>query len=54
MVRPTPIDLNPIELKYYPFMIILDKCHGSCNVLSRKTHFPKKLRDILIYYVLTY
>ena len=28
MVRPTLIDLNPVELKYYPFMISLDnhKC----------------------------
>ena len=27
----TLIDLNPTELKYYPFMINLDKCNGSCN-----------------------
>ena len=25
MVRPTPIDMNPVELKYYPFMISLNK-----------------------------
>ena len=25
MVRPTLIDSNPIELKYYPFMISLNK-----------------------------
>ena len=25
MVRPNLIDLNPAELKYYPFMISLDK-----------------------------
>ena len=36
MVRPTLIDLNSVELKYYPFMISLDKCTGSCNVLSPK------------------
>ena len=36
MVKPTSIDLNPVELKYYPFMICLDKCVGSCNVLSTK------------------
>ena len=35
-VRPTLTDLNPVELKYYPFMIILDKFSGSCNVLSPK------------------
>ena len=42
MVRPTLIDLNPIEFKYYPFMIGLDKCNGSCNVLSLKGFVPKK------------
>ena len=26
MVRPTFIDMNPVELKYYPFMISLNKC----------------------------
>ena len=26
IVRPSLIDLNPVELKYYPFMINLDKC----------------------------
>ena len=36
MIRTTLIDLNPAELKYYPFMISLDKCTGSCNVLSPK------------------
>ena len=28
MVRPTLIDMNPFELKYYPFMISLNKCTG--------------------------
>ena len=28
ITRPTPIDLNPVELKYYPFMISLDICTG--------------------------
>ena len=41
MVRPTLIDLNPVELKYYPFMISLDKCARSCNVLSLKYVFQK-------------
>ena len=36
MIRPTLIGLNPVELKYYPVTIILDKCNGSCNVLSPK------------------
>ena len=42
MVRPTLIDLNPVELKYYPFMISLDKCSGSCHVLFPKMCVPKK------------
>ena len=31
MIKPFLIDLIPVELKYYPFMISLDKCSGSCN-----------------------
>ena len=48
------IELNPIELNYYPFMISLDKCNGSCNVLfpricvvrKKKTNF--KVFDMII------
>ena len=36
MVRPTLIYLNPVQLKYYSFMISLNKCPRSCNVLSPK------------------
>ena len=46
MVRPTLVDLNPVELKYYPFMIILNKYTGSCNVLSPKVRVPKETKDI--------
>ena len=42
MVRPALIDLNPFELKHYPFMISLDKCNGSCNVLSPKMCVTKE------------
>ena len=42
MVRPTIIDMNPVELKFYPFMVSLNKCTGSCNVLSPKIHVQKK------------
>ena len=42
MIRPILIDLNPVELKYYPFMISLDKGSGNCNVLSPKILFQKK------------
>ena len=31
MARLTFIDLNPVDLNYYPFMVILDKGSGSCN-----------------------
>ena len=38
MTRPTVIDLNQHEhnqgLRYYPFMISLDRCIGSCNTSS--------------------
>ena len=33
-VRPTVIDFNPVELKYYPFMISLDK--PPKNICSEK------------------
>ena len=45
LVRPTVIDLNPVEPKYYPFMISLNKCTGSCNVLSPKMCVPKETKD---------
>ena len=46
MVRPTLIDMDPNELKYYPFMISLNTCTGSCKVLSTKTCVPKETKDI--------
>ena len=45
MVGPILIDLNPVELKYYPFVISIDKCTGSCNVLSPKMCVPKETKD---------
>ena len=30
----TLIDLNPNTLNYYPFMISLDKCNGTCNAVN--------------------
>ena len=44
--KPTLIDLNPVEVKYYPFIISLDKCAGRCNVLSPKICVPKETKDI--------
>ena len=46
MVRPGLIDFNPVERKYYAFMISLDKCTASCNVLSPKVYVPKETKDI--------
>ena len=46
MVRPALIDLNPVELKHYPFIIILNKCIGSCNVLPSKIYVPKETKGI--------
>ena len=46
MIRPTLIDLSPVKLKYYPFMIILDKCSGNWNVLLPKICVSKKTKDI--------
>ena len=48
MISPTLIDLNPVELNYYPFMIILDKFNRSCdNVddLSTKINVPSEIKD---------
>ena len=42
ILRPIFIYLNPVELKYYPFMISFYKCNGSCNVFSPKICVPKK------------
>ena len=48
MVRLTRIDMNPVKLKYYPFMISLNKCTGNCNVLSPKMSVPKETKDIYV------
>ena len=45
------IELNPIELNYYPFMISLDKCNGSCNVLFPRICVVRKKRQILKYLI---
>ena len=45
MVRLTLTDLNPVELKSYPFMINSDKYSRSFNVLSPKICVPKETKD---------
>ena len=38
MIQPTLINLNPNEysqeLNYYPLVVILDRCVGSCNTVN--------------------
>ena len=46
MVRPTLINLNPVEIKYYPFMISLNKFTRSCNGLAPNIYVPKETKDI--------
>ena len=43
------IDLNPVELRYYLFMISLDKCsdlHSTIMSYLQKYVFQKKTKDI--------
>ena len=49
MIRAPLIDLNPVELDYYPFIISLDKCSArfiSVNHLSTKVCTASKTKDI--------
>ena len=49
LVRPTLIDLNSNELNYYPLMVSLERCNGSCNTLdnlSNKRCVANKLEDV--------
>ena len=46
IVRPTVIDLNPVNLKYYPFTISLNKCTRNCNVLSPNISVPRETYSI--------
>ena len=50
MARPTLIDLNPVELNYYPFLISLDKCNKVVILLITylllKYVFRSKTKDV--------
>ena len=55
MTRPALIDLNPFELKYYPFMNSLDKYNESCNVVndsSTKIGVFSETKDIMVKYLI--
>ena len=43
MVRPTHINMNPVELQSYSFMISLNKFTKCCNVFS-----PKETKNIYV------
>ena len=47
-IRPTLIEMNPNELKHYPFMINLNNCARSCNFLSPKICVPKEIKEIYV------
>ena len=40
------INRNSVELKYYPFMVSLIRCTGSCNILSPKIWVSKETKDV--------
>ena len=46
MGRPALTDVNTVQLKYYSFMVSLNKCTGSFNVLSTKIYVPKETKDV--------
>ena len=48
-LKPFLLDLNPVEFKYYPFTITLDKCNGNCNTfndISDKKCVSNKTEDV--------
>ena len=52
----TFINLNPDKYNqgwcYYPFMVNLDRCYGSCNTLdypSKKVFVPNKAEDLSLH-----
>ena len=43
------INIYPRELRYYQFIIGIERCSASCNTfnyLSDKTFVPRKLKDV--------
>ena len=56
MIRPFLIDFNPVEINCYPFMISLDKCNKSCDVvdeLSTEKCVPIETKDVKIFTMIT-
>ena len=49
LTRPTLFDLNSDELHYFPCIVSLDRCDGSCNTfddLSSRIFVPNKTEDV--------
>ena len=46
MIRTTVIDLNPVEVKYYPLMIILDNVLEVVMPYLQKYVFKNETKDI--------
>ena len=49
MVRPMLIDLDLDELHYYPFIISMSRCDGSCNTTENPfggVCVPNKMEDL--------
>ena len=50
MIRPTVINLIPVQLNYHSFMFNLDICNGSCNALddlSTKIYVQSETEDVI-------
>ena len=45
MVKPTVVNMSPVELKYYPFIISLNKCAKCFNVLYPNVCVPKETKE---------
>ena len=48
-LRPTLVDLSIDELHYYPFIISMNRCDGSCNTVedpSGRICVPNKMEDL--------
>ena len=53
IVRPTLVDMNLNELKYYLFIISLNKHTVSCNVYLQTYVFQKKQKTYMLKYLIS-
>ena len=49
----TIIDLNPVELTYYPILISLDKCPRSCMSYQQKYVFETQKTNVKAFNMIT-